>query len=85
MEKGKIYGGTSPLGHLYSVDTKFGPEGMLRHNLCVCFSRDTPVQGKRTLFLRVPKPDFNPLSGDRLLLKKVTDHKKGFISSIVHQ
>ena len=61
MEKGKIYSGTSPLGHLYSVDTKFGPEGMLRHNLCVCFRRDT-WQGKRALFLRVPKPDFNLLA-----------------------
>ena len=44
MEKGKIYNGTSSLGHLYSVDTKFGPKGMLRDNLCVCFRRDTSVQ-----------------------------------------
>ena len=76
MEKDKIYNGTSPLEHLYSVDTKFGPEGKLRHNLCVCFRRDTSVYGKRTLFFRVPKPDFNLLSGDRLLLKKLLSTKK---------
>ena len=33
MEKDKIYSGTSPLEHLYSVDTKFGPEVKLRQSL----------------------------------------------------
>ena len=49
MEKDKIYSGTSPLEHLYSVDTKFGPEGKLRHNLCVCFRRDTCLGEKDAL------------------------------------
>ena len=58
MEKDKIYSGTSPLEHLYSVDTKFGLEGKLRHktlrllkkgHLCLG-EKDALSQGPETRF-----------------------------------
>ena len=80
----KKYSGTSPLGHLYLIDTSIQETQNLvpenAHLICVFDTslEGTPLFREKEHFFWVPKPTFNLHSaGGHLSTQKVTDHKEG--------